>query len=188
MSFTTSPDSLEVDVSQNIGTSASPTFNGLNLTSLSVSGSAGDLSVSTHKVSTSQLDVINSVTLAQVPGLSATLIAGKTYILEAYLTVVAANTIGLKCALIASGGLTLTSYNAMGEKWNSATAGAHAVTTTPDANLTSGTAAVTEFRIRAVLVVNAGGVINVQAAQAVQDAGTNTSILANSYMKIVRVG
>lgn len=146
-----------------------------------------DPSLSGFKASTATLTKTNDTVLETVPGMSVPLQAGKTYVCYGHLVVTATTGTGIKVALVGSNGLTLTSYSATGGKYNANAIGPRVITTTPDAVITTASAAVSELEIWATLVVNVAGTINVQAAQNVADGGNPTAVLVNSTFQCVRI-
>jgi len=135
---------------------------------------------------TSQLDKTSNTTLATVTGLSAVLVAGKTYNIEGWLSTTAGASGGLKVALVASGGLTATSCRFQAFAWNGTTAVANTTVTSLGSNIVANTAVVTDVYIKGSIVVNAGGTINVQAAQNASN-GTTTSVFVGSTFSARRI-
>lgn len=137
-------------------------------------------------VSTAQLDKTNNTTLATVTGLSLSLVAGKTYYIEGWLSVTAGASGGLKAALVASGGLTATSCRIGAVAFNGATIVANTTVTSLGSNIVANTAVITDVYVKGSIVVNAAGTINVQAAQNASN-GTTTSVFAGSTFCARRV-
>lgn len=130
-------------------------------------------------VSTAQLDKTSNTTLATVTGLSAALVAGKTYYIDGWLSTTAGASGGLKAALVASGGLTATSIRVQAFAFNGTTLVANTTVTALGSNIVANTAVITDVYIKGSIVVNVAGTINVQAAQNVSN-GTTTSVFAGS--------
>lgn len=144
------------------------------------------------KVSTAQLDIVNNNSvLTTVPGLTIPLQTGRTYLCFGHLDIVALASVGIKLALVRSGGLTFTSYRATGCRWNASALGAtnpRLTTTTADGLIASSASANSEIEIWASMVVNAGGTLLVQAMQSTLDNTLITSVLVNSFFTAMRVG
>jgi hypothetical protein len=139
-------------------------------------------------VSTSELDASNN-TLATVSGLTITLAAGKTYNCHGHLSTTSSATAGLKVAINAAGGsLTATSSSFTAIAFNAATVDSN-VTSTALGNLTNSALVVTDVLLDGAIVVNAGGTINVQAAQSVTTSGSSNTakVFINSTFSCVRV-
>ena len=137
-------------------------------------------------VSTSTLTKTSDTALATVPGLSQTLTAGKTYNCQGKLTGVSGASGGIKVALVATASLSATSTTWTGFTWSGTTAVAQTTVTALGSNIAANTAVYSDMYINGSIVVNAGGTINVQAAQNVSD-GTATTVLQGSTFSCVRV-
>lgn len=134
---------------------------------------------------TSQLSKTTDTTLAAVTGLTASLVAGGTYKVYAYVPTTSGASGGVKVALNTSDTLTLTSSN-ITATLNTASASA-VVTTTSGLNTGLGsTAAVTLAIIDATLVVNAAGTLTVTFAQNASD-GTASIALVNGHVYVTRI-
>jgi hypothetical protein len=150
-------------------------------------GTVSDAIFTQTAVSTSELDKTSDTTLATVTGLSLALTAGKTYLCRAVLFISGiATTNGIKLAYTASGGLTATSVvfaipnQATGTVVS--TALGTAVTQTPSTS--AGVYPVTA--LEGTIVVNAGGTVLVQGAQATSSS-TTLKFLVNSSLKCTRI-
>ncbi len=137
-------------------------------------------------VSTATLTATSNTTLAVVTGLSQTLTAGKTYNCQAHLTGTSGASGGIKAALTASGGLTVTSVSTTGLVFNGATIVAQTTGTVLGNNVVASTAIYTDAYITGAIVVNVGGTYNVSAAQNASNV-TSTTVLLNSTFSCVRV-
>jgi hypothetical protein len=137
-------------------------------------------------VSTSTLTKTNDTSFAVVPGLSQTLTAGKTYSCHGHLTGVSGASGGIKVALVATSSLSATSATFTGLGWNGMTVVAQTTVAALGSNIIASTAVYSDLYITGSIVVNAGGVINVEAAQNVSN-GTATTALAGSTFGCVRV-
>lgn len=139
--------------------------------------------------STAELDQTNTATLATVTGLSINLTAGKTYNCRGHLTTSSSATAGLKVALVATSSLSATSASFTGHGLNGATVNATTTVTALGSSIIASNAVYSDVYIDGAIVVNAGGTINVQAAQNTATTGaTNTAkVLINSTFSCVRV-
>ena len=135
------------------------------------------------RVST-QFDKTTDTTLANVTGLTATLLASGTYVFRARLTTTAGAAGGMKCAI--SGTVTPTSIAYSGWNYNGTTVNAVSKTTTLGNAVGAATAVTTDFIIEGTIVVTTGGTITVQMAQNASD-GTASSVLVNSSFKVERI-
>ncbi len=140
-------------------------------------------------VSTSELDQSNTVTLATVTGLSIALTAAKTYSCNGHLSTASNGTAGIKVALVASNSLSATSASFTGFTWNGSTVVAQTTVTTLGSNIQASNSVTTDIYITGAIVVNAGGTINVQAAQNTQTSGSpaTAKVFINSTFRCVRV-
>jgi hypothetical protein len=138
------------------------------------------------KVSTSTLTKTSDTALATIPGLSVALTAGKTYYIQGHLTGSSGAVGGIKLAMVASGGLTATSISVSAAVYNSSSAGGIGTSVALDSLMYGGNVIFTDIYIDGAIVVNAGGTINLQAAQTTSD-GTPTVVLLNSTFSCVRV-
>jgi len=134
---------------------------------------------------TSALTKNASTTLESITGLSATLVAGGTYVVRVVLPCTAGASGGIKVALNTSDTLTLTSSN-ITAKIMTASALAVATTTSGLNTGVGATSAAVLVELSATVVVNAAGTLVVQAAQNASN-GTDTVVLANGSMTVIRV-
>ena len=137
------------------------------------------------RVST-QLDVANSTTLANIPGLTATLAAGKTYQFEALLHCTVGTTGGLKVAMGGTCTATAIVYEieAVSNSSNSLAISSRQTALGGSA----GAAADTSYAVwvTGMITVNAAGTLTVQFAQNASNA-TNSNVLVGSQLKIFQV-
>ena len=138
------------------------------------------------EVSTSTLTKTSDAALATVPGLSQNLTAGKTYSCRGHLSGVANASGGIKVALVATASLSATSTTWTGSTWSGTTAVANTTVTALGSSIAANTAVYSDVYIDGSIVVNAGGTINVQAAQNAS-FGTATTVLQGSTFSCVRV-
>lgn len=137
---------------------------------------------------TAQFDATSGTTgttLTNVTGMSVSLVAGATYIVEAYVRGVSTANSGMKLAL--GGTATWTSVDAGGILFTASavTAAGHA-TATPGTSIVGSTAANIQGTIKATIVVNAAGTLTLMAAQNASHADT-TSVYVNSNIKATRI-
>jgi len=130
---------------------------------------------------TSQFDKTSDTNLANIPGLSATLVAGQTYTFEAVLFVTSGATGVNKTAV--SGTCTATSI--IYDSLRLITAGFPTLVraTALDTSSAGSTSGSVQILIRGTIVVNAGGTLTIQFAQNVSSANTS-SVLVGSHMLI----
>jgi hypothetical protein len=138
-------------------------------------------------VSTAAVSWTSNTTLANVTGLAIALTAGKTYNCYGHLTVTASGASGgIQASLVASGGLTATSASFTAANFNGATTNARTTATALGSAIGGATAVSTDVQIDGAIVVNAGGTLNVQAAQNASNI-TTTTVGQNSTFRCVRV-
>lgn len=152
-------------------------------------GALKDVPNASYLVSTAALTKTSDTTLETVPGLSLTLTAGKTYSCRGHLRVNASGAAGgIKVALVGDGTLSATQANWEGVNFNGTTTNARTISTGVSGATPIGeaTAVVTTVEIWGAIVVNAGGVLAVQAAQNAS-SGTATTVGTNSTFECIRV-
>lgn len=135
---------------------------------------------------TAQTDVSNSTTLTAVTGLSTSLTAGGTYIIEAYIPATAGASGGIKAAFDTSDTLSATSISFNGMNYNGTTLNANTTVTALGSSVGGATAVTTLVVLRGTIVVNAAGTLVVKIAQNASD-GTATSALVNGWMRATRI-
>lgn len=160
----------------------------VNITGGTISGATitNSISSATNKRVTAQTDVTASTTLVTVTGLSVSLVAGGTYILESYLPATAGASGGAKVAFGTSDTLTATSISYTGKNFNGTTLNANTTTTTLGNAVGAATAVTTDLMLNGTIVVNAAGTLTVQIAQNASNA-TPTSALVNGYLRATRI-
>lgn len=126
--------------------------------------------------------------LANLTGLSAVLVAGKTYMYEVSLLTTQTTNGGLQVAFKQTNSLTLTSIAALSEQVSASAIAVAQYTSTVDANpiVNNKTAVYLATRIRGTLVVGVGGTVTVQAAQNTSNSDT-TSVLLGSWAQFTRL-
>jgi hypothetical protein len=149
-------------------------------------GTLTDPIIQEFEVSTATLTKTTDTTLATVTGLSQALTAGKTYNCHGHLTGTAGASGGITVALVATASLSATQTTWTGFTWNGTTAVSHTTVTALGSNIAAATAVYSDIDIDGSIVVNAGGTINVQAAQNASNA-TATTVLQGSTFSCVRV-
>lgn len=145
------------------------------------SPSITDPLISTHVISTAQLDATNNTTIAIVPGLSVPLVAGGKYQCRGHLTGTSGSAGGVKMALVGTSGLSVTSLSITAQVWAGSSIGGLGTVTSLGSVSIGNTVAFTDIYFEGALVVNAGGTINVEVAQQASN-GTTTSVLVNSTL------
>jgi len=136
-------------------------------------------------LSTSTLSKTNN-TLTAVPGLAVSLVAGASYQCRGHLTVTSSGAPGgLKVTLANGDTLTVTSLSMTGVNYNGTTTNARSTATALGTAIGGINAVATDFNFDAGIVVNAGGTLQVQAAQNTSDA-TATVIGVNSTLDCKR--
>jgi len=131
---------------------------------------------------TSNLDTAFDI----VPGMQILLLAGKTYSCRGTLSGTANAGGGIKVRPTASGALTITSMRFRAQMWNNLTIVENTEVTAFGVNLVGTTAAYTNIEFEGVIVVNAGGMLSIQAAQNASFAA-DTTIVANSHLGCTRI-
>lgn len=155
-----------------------------------VDGTAGSLLVDQiydhDAICTTQLDKTSSTALSNITGLvSFVVAAGKTYVIEGWLSVTSGAAGGIKVA-IDSAAATATTYTVNALVFNGTTLAASTTTTTFGNNIVAYTGVVTDIYFRGSIIVNAGGTIRIRMAQNVSN-GTTTSVYVGSSTGIRRV-
>lgn len=133
---------------------------------------------------TSTLTATSNTTLALIPGMTVTLLAGAVYDVELYITGTANASGGLKVAL--GGTATATSLSIDTWVYNSTAVAAQGVVTSLASNLVANTGAFTTLFASGTIQVNAGGTLTVTAAQNVSFA-TASTFLVNSNIVLTRI-
>ena len=128
----------------------------------------------------------SNTTLANLVGLSLPLVAGGTYRIRGQLQGAAAASGGIKAALTAASGLTLTSANVTGWNYNGSTLNAVTNVTALAADFSNSAAAYTNLLFDGSFVVNAAGNVQLQAAQNTSNA-TATTVALGSYVEVLRI-
>lgn len=130
----------------------------------------------------------SNTTLANLVGLSLPLVAGGTYRIRGQLQGTAAASGGIKAALTAASGLTLTltSANVTGWNYNGSTLNAVTNVTALGSDFSNSAAAYTNLLFDGSFVVNAAGSVQLQAAQNTSNA-TATTVALGSYVEVLRI-
>lgn len=150
---------------------------------------AGAQTVSDTKVraSTAVLTKNANTTFAIIPGLTVSLLAGKTYVIKGHLTITASNAAaGIKVAIATPDTLTLTSGTMTGLNLNDATPNATTTATALATAFGHATAAVTDVFFEGSIVVNAAGTLEIHAAQNASNASDMT-VGVGSTLTVIRV-
>ena len=146
----------------------------------------GGVGLTIGGVATGSFSQASNTTLANVTGMVATVVAGGTYILDAYLSTTNNATGGIKLGL--NGG-TATATLFVADTWvyNTTTVSAEVNVTSLSSNLVASAVASTAVAIGGTLVVATGGTIQLQAAQDVSNS-TALTIANGSYLQLTRIG
>lgn len=141
----------------------------------------------TTVVTTTATTVNASTTLVNVTGLTANVLAGGTYVFDAYLaTTTVGGSGGTKAAM--GGTATWASINTTTSTYTASAVAVNTGTTaTPGTSIAGATAANIQTIIKGTVVVNAAGTLTVMFAQNASDA-SNSVVLANSWLKVTKVG
>ncbi len=142
---------------------------------------AGWLNYAGRKRVATQFDKTSDTTLANITGLSVTLISGRTYTFLAKLFTSSTNTGGVKVAMGGTATATAIRYDVITHD-NAAVAGQSRQTALAGAaGVTAVTAA--QVEIAGTITCNAAGTLTVQFAQNVSDAAAS-SVLVGSWLNI----
>jgi hypothetical protein len=93
---------------------------------------------------------------------------------------------GIKAALVASGGLTITSANITGFNYNGTTLNAVTNVTALGSDFSGSAAIYTNLAFEGSFLVNAAGTLLIQAAQNTSNAAAST-VAVGSYVVLTRV-
>ena len=138
-------------------------------------------------ICTTQTDRTSTTTFTSVTGLATiTVAAGKTYIIEGWLTVTAGAAGGIKLLIDSPNGATATTFTTTFLAYDGITLAANTTQTTYGSNNLAYTGAVTDVLIQGAIIVNAGGNLRLRVGQNVSDA-TTTSIKVGSRLGIRRI-
>jgi trimeric autotransporter adhesin len=149
---------------------------GLTGTVTGIGGSVGGIATGTFSQA-------SNTTLTTVTGMSATLVAGATYVFWGYLSCSSgATTTGLNLALTGTGGLTATSFVSDTWSYNTTTLNAETNQSTFGSLMLNAAQIVTTVEFSGSIVVNAGGTVVMQAAQ--KTSGTTAVTVANGSMMV----
>jgi hypothetical protein len=131
------------------------------------------------RVST-QFDVTSSTALANITGLSLTVVAGKTYHFEAFLHTTANVAGGVQFAIAGTATATAVIYEALVD--NSAAFAAQGRATTLGSAVGGSTTATTAFcYISGTITVNVGGTLTVQFAQNASNAAASSVLVGSAF-------
>lgn len=137
-------------------------------------------------VTTAATTVTSSTTLVNVAGLTANVLAGGTYVFDAALATTSGASGGTKAAM--GGTSTWTSINTTTDSYTASAVAVNTGTTaTPGTSIAGSTAANIQTIIKGTVVINAAGTLTVMFAQNASD-GTASVVLANSWLKVTKVG
>lgn len=150
--------------------------------SLIVSG--GGVGLTVGAIATGTYSQANSAVLNAVTGLSVTLTAGATYLIDIYL----ATTNGATGGIALKFGGTATATSLLADTWvyNTTTVTAEVNIASLASNLVGAAVAATSVTVSGTIVVNAGGTLTLTAGQQVSN-GTALTIANNSFMQLTRI-
>jgi hypothetical protein len=155
--------------------------------SITIQAGAQTLVDTKVRASTAVLTKNADTTFAIIPGLTCSLLAGKTYIIKGHLTITASNASGgIKVAIATPDTLTLTSGTITGLNINNATPNATTTATALTTAFGHVTAAVTDVFFEGSVVVNAAGTLEIHAAQNASHASDMT-VGVGSTLTVQRV-
>lgn len=146
---------------------------------------SGFLNSGGHKRVATQFDKTSDTTLADVTGLSVTLLAGQTYAFDAVLYTSSNVGGGVKAAIAGTATATAIVYEVL--VWNAAALSAQ-TRSAALAGAVGGVTAVTvaQMRITGTITVNAAGTLTVQFAQNASN-GAASSVLVGSSLKVWQI-
>lgn len=135
-------------------------------------------------IATGTFSQASNTTLSSVTGMVAQVTAGATYAFDAYLAVTNSATGGI--TLKFGGTATATSFLADTFSYSGTTLGAETNVASIASNLLDTATAATVVRIRGTIVVNAGGTLQLQAAQHASNS-TATTVTNGSNLVLTRL-
>lgn len=135
------------------------------------------------RVST-QFDKTTDTTLANITGLSNTVVAGKTYRFEAVLYCQSASTGGVKVAIAGTATATAIIYDALIFSNGGVSAPSRCTSLGSSLGLTD--TLVSQIKINGTITVNAGGTLTTQFAQNASD-GTPSSVMVGSTFVVTEI-
>lgn len=138
-------------------------------------------------ICSTQLDATTNTTLADIPGMiSGNLVAG-TYRFKVNLAGTSGASGGMKVAFKFGTASMLTTLESHSRAFTaSAVACQHVTSTTDQASLHAGTAAIINLELEGTLVIGTDGTLQLQMAQNASN-GTTSSVYTGSYMMFTRV-
>ncbi len=136
-------------------------------------------------IATGSYSQASNTVLANVTGLTDTLVAGATYLIDGYLSTTNNGTGGIKLQF-ASGGATATTLLMDTWVYNTTTLTAEVNISSLASPLVSSAVAATAVFFGGTIVVNTGGALQLQAAQQVSN-GTALTIANGSYLMLTRI-
>lgn len=162
---------------------SSPTIN----TPTIATGTLTDPIINDVKASTSTLTKTSSTSFSVIPGLSVNLTTSGVYVCYANLVGTADITGGIQVKMVATNSLSATSASFTAINFNGAVTNVvtHTTVTALDSSFGEATAVYTNMVINGTIVVNAGGTLNLEAAQNTS-SGTSTTVLQNSSLVCLR--
>lgn len=172
----TTGGALTITKTNGVAFAASATTDTTNATNISSGTLAPGRLPILGAVCTSQLSKNLDVTLANITGMTVSLLAGKTYLVHGALFTTSGASGGVKMALANNDTLTVTSF-----VLGATPMGAGGQNTTSLGTGIGATSAINVVEFDATVVVNAAGTLVVQGAQNASNS-TSTVFLVNSYI------
>lgn len=146
---------------------------------------AGGINTVSGAVCSSPFSQASNTTLTNVPGMVVNVASGGVYVFEIYLATTNNGTGGIKLNL-SGGTATVSNFLADTFVYSTTTLEAEANQTTFASNLYAGAVAATVVLAKGIIAVNAGGTIQLQAAQDVSNA-TALTISQGSYITVTQI-
>lgn len=152
-----------------------------------VTGAVTGVGGSVGGIATGTFSQASNTTLTTITGMSCTLTAGGVYAFQGYLTCTTTATgIGLNLALTGTNSLSATSFVSDTWSYNTTTLNAETNQTTLGSLMLSAAQIITAIDFSGSIVVNAGGTINLQAAQKASNT-TAVTVANGSYIVFTRL-
>ena len=153
----------------------------------SYSGTVNGIGATVGGIASGSFSLASSTTLTAVTGMSATLTAGGTYVVDGYLATTNGSSGGIKLSFTGAN-TTITATTFLMDTWvyNTTTLTAEANAAALSSNLVAATVAATAVFFGGTIVVGTGGVCALYAAQNASNA-TATTITNGSYVQFTRI-
>ena len=178
----------EILTASGVSSNGQPSGQNFKLTTAQIAALAntdGGVGLTVGGVATGTFSLASSTTLTNVVGLATTVVAGGSYQVDIYLATTNNGTGGIKLALT-GGTATATSVLLDTQVYNTTTLTAETNSNTLAGPLVSAAVAATLVFITGTITVNAGGTIQLQAAQNTSN-GTALTVTNGSYISLTRL-